>query len=122
MGKHLHEVLGWSGPMTHRQELAWAAWELLDLNTPGKVEHYLMLGALETVRVNVKNPNSVKLSDMRLTFGTAEENRTMDPEMLKKVAIGVFGAGLERRTRTRAEAVALGLLPPDDETEEDDDG
>lgn len=35
---HLHDLMGWSGPMTHRQFLAWQAWERLDIEEPQRAE------------------------------------------------------------------------------------
>lgn len=98
--------------MTHRQELAWAAWEEMDFNAPGKTEYYLMQCAAETVRVNAKSPGSVRLKDFVLRTDAGASRAS--PEQTKAALIGAFGAGVTHKTRTRAEAIALGLLPPDD--------
>ena len=39
---HLHELLGWPGPLTHRQFRAWQAWLELEQSRPSRADFYLM--------------------------------------------------------------------------------
>lgn len=39
---HLHDYLGWPGPVTMRQHEAWGEWRAAQWNRPGRLEHYLM--------------------------------------------------------------------------------
>lgn len=70
MGKHLHELFDWPGPMTHRQSRAWAAWWEIDQNRPSRADHYAMQTACQVTRAGAKVPKSIKLADFRLQFGT----------------------------------------------------
>jgi hypothetical protein len=63
-------LLGWEGPITHRQFAAWCAWEEMELDNPSRTDVYLMQVACEVRRAAVKNPGRVKLKDFLLKFGT----------------------------------------------------
>lgn len=65
---HFHDVIGWEGPMTWRQYKAWQSWLEMQWNQPSRTDHYMMLVAAEERRGNAKNPNAVKLSDMKIPF------------------------------------------------------
>jgi hypothetical protein len=39
---HLHECIGWDGPITHRQFLVWQAWLEKEWNNPNRADHYAM--------------------------------------------------------------------------------
>lgn len=90
------------------------AWVRADMNRPGKTEHYLMSVAATVVRVNVKPGTRVDTEEFRLKFVDATAPKNVDPETAKAFTVAAFGAGAEHRTRTRAEAIAMGLLPPDE--------
>lgn len=70
LSKHLHELLGWRGPMTHRQFRVWKAWLELDQERPSRSDHYAMQIACEVRRVPYafvgKDPNDVKLETFKL--------------------------------------------------------
>lgn len=58
--------MGWHGPMTDLQFLAWQEWLILDLNVVDKDTAYLMQIAAEVRRPNSKH--AVRVSDMQLKF------------------------------------------------------
>lgn len=58
--------MGWHGPMTDLQFLAWQEWLILDLNVVDKDTAYLMQIAAEVRRPNSKV--AVRVSDMQLKF------------------------------------------------------
>lgn len=62
----LHELLGWPGPMTHRQYQAWQTWLEHEWDFPTKDQQYLMSIACEVRRVLAKNPDSHKLEHLKL--------------------------------------------------------
>lgn len=70
--RSLHEVMGWPGPMTHRQFLVWTAWLKEQWNSPNRTDHYLMLLAqhlaLMPARVWGKSGGHLSLSDCALSF------------------------------------------------------
>lgn len=53
---------------TQAEHEGWVAWLDMQYDSPGLVEHYLMLVAAEVRRGYVKNPRRVRLSHMRLSF------------------------------------------------------
>lgn len=76
----LHEVLGWDGPMTHRQLLAWDAFFEADWNTPSKDNYYVMAVAAEVRRVLHNKPKEVELDHFKLKFGIPKPVRPMTTE------------------------------------------
>lgn len=88
---HLHDLMGWGGPMTHRQYLAWQAWLGMEWNRPSRSDHYLMQLALVTMRANMKHPGRVQMKHLQLEF--KEVTRTaskpegrLDPRKIEKAA------------------------------------
>jgi hypothetical protein len=60
--KTLNELMGWDGPMTHRQFAAWQWWLLEQWNQPDRHDHYLMSVAMGTdMSDGQKNLNDYKL-------------------------------------------------------------
>jgi hypothetical protein len=59
-------LLGWPGPLTHRQCRAWQDWLDADWNQPSRTDHYLMLIAQ---RVLQAQGAKVTLAQQRITFG-----------------------------------------------------
>lgn len=39
---HLHELMGWPGPMTQRQYGTWQAWLEMQWNKPSRADHYTL--------------------------------------------------------------------------------
>lgn len=73
MGKHLHEIMGWPGPMTNRQFEAWQAWLTIDLERPSKDNLYQMQTARQIILPHLaKDATPPPLSDYRLTFVAKE--------------------------------------------------
>lgn len=74
--KHLHELMGWDGPLTHRQYECWTQWlNIHAFNHPSRTDHYLMQIATEQRRSYVKNPRGVKLKDFQIKV-TQKDNET----------------------------------------------
>jgi hypothetical protein len=79
LGKGLNELMGWAGLITHRQFLAWQEWLAQDLDRPSRSDHYLMQAAAEARRCWVKEPNKVRIEDMRLEFkANAQPTKVQD--------------------------------------------
>lgn len=72
--------MGWPGPVTHRQFLAWQAWFTFSVNDPGRIEYYLMQIAMEVRRGHVKKPNSLKMDQFKLNFKAGEEESNPKPK------------------------------------------
>jgi hypothetical protein len=105
LGVPLHELLGWQGPMTHRQFAAWQEWLLLEANRPGRLEHYLMRVGLEIRRVIglfTKDPGPMTLDAFRVPFERAAppkpETAAQKGARSKATWRGIF-AGLSRKGR-----------------------
>jgi hypothetical protein len=80
LGKHLHEYMGWDGPVTHRQHLCWVEWrDFVSINQPSRDNYYQMQIACEQRRQYSKNPRSVKLEHFKLTFGKKTVVRGSNP-------------------------------------------
>ena len=60
--------MGWPGPMTRRQFLAWRAWLDSQWNRPSRTDNYVMQVAAEIRRGHVKRPRSVKHEHFELQF------------------------------------------------------
>lgn len=39
---HLHELMGWQGPMTERQYVTWIAWLNENYNHPSRADYYAL--------------------------------------------------------------------------------
>lgn len=72
----MHEVLGWPGPMTHRQFLVWSAWLDEQWNRPDRTDHYLMQVAAEVRRGNAgKKARQVKMQHFLLEFKQVQKEK-----------------------------------------------
>lgn len=71
---HLHECLGWPGPITHRQYEMWQLWLDQQWNKPSRTDHYLMQIAMEVRRPNVKGSKNLKMKDFVIKF-TSQDGR-----------------------------------------------
>jgi hypothetical protein len=96
LSKHLHELLGWPAPLTHRQFLAWRAWLRAELDRPDKITAYLQQIACEVRRGHVRHPGRVKLDDLKLTFEekTAAPAAAMTREQAAALSKARWGAWL----------------------------
>lgn len=104
--------------MTYRQELAWLHWREAEYNAPSRTDYYLASLTAEVRRGHAKTPTDVKDSDFILKFRVRGDAPDLDLQHFKDVAVGAFGGGAARKTRTRAEAIALGWRPADMTDEE----
>lgn len=86
LGKHLHEVLGWNGPLTHRQFVLWNLWLDEQLNIPTRDNYYQMQVACETRRMFSKNPQGIKIDHFKLKFKREKEQTvTTDQERIRQI-------------------------------------
>lgn len=65
----LNELLGYDGPMTHRQYLGWVVWLRAQLNVPSRADHYAMQTASAAA-------GGVELSKLKITFGDGDQGLT----------------------------------------------
>lgn len=84
--------MGWSGPVTHRQYLAWQAWDREEWNKPSRTDYYLMQLTLAIYRVNSKTPGSVRMKDCELKFTqTQKPSAVSAAKWSKSVWFGALG-------------------------------
>lgn len=106
--------MGWPGPLTHRQEVAWLYWREADYNHPARSDYYLAALAAWVKRSFVKDAAGVKDEDHLIKFRIRGDGvEAADQDQLKDILVGTFGGGAATKTRTRAEAIALGWRPAD---------
>ena len=95
LGMHLHDLLGWPGPMTHRQFVAWQRWLRDRWEVPSRSDYYLMQIAFEArniLRSLGGGGRSLSMEDFRLQFHTG--NRTQkhnSPAEMKALILGSLG-------------------------------
>jgi hypothetical protein len=81
--------MGWGGEMTHRQFIAWCAWDDKQWQHPTKTEYYLMQIAAEVHKVphmfSKSRPN-ITLDKFKIpfTFGTKKPKRQLSLEEAAK--------------------------------------
>lgn len=104
----LHEVMGWPGPMTHRQYRTTLWWLRQQMNIPSRSDHYAMQTALTIQRQWMSSPGSILLDDFKIKFGGPKQERELTEEELAERArkseatwLGIFGV-------TTAEVAHLG--------------
>ena len=96
----LHELLGWSGPLTHRQFRCWQAWLEAEWNAPSRTDHYLMLVAQRVLQAAAKNPGSVTLDGQRIEFrrrGAEAEPPELTLAQATAIAKAKWGAAMGKR-------------------------
>jgi len=86
----LNDLMGWSGPMTHRQHMAWLAWFKIKDDEPSLTDHYLMQVALEVHGLNFI------LSNQRPSF-SLQQFKLKKPEPPKKMTKDELDAHVERQ-------------------------
>ncbi len=118
---HLHDLMGWEGPMTHRQFTAWMRWLSVDSKRPKLTDYYLMQVACEVRRKFMRNPGSVKIKEMRLKFDQTKEESGLTREEAarrSKLAWGIRLAAAQRAydeghvARPKASTAKPTRLPP----------
>lgn len=74
-------MLGWRGPITHRQFLGWQEWRdsLQYWNSPDRHDHYLMQVAREVYYV-LASKRDGSLNDFRIVFKDPEPQVVMTKE------------------------------------------
>ena len=96
----LHELLGWPGPLTHRQFRTWQAWLQAEWNAPSRTDHYLMLIAQRVLQAAARNPGSVTLDGQRIEFRRrdgADEPPALTVEQATAIAKAKWGAAMGKR-------------------------
>lgn len=99
--------MGWRGPQTRRQFLAWTDWERAEWNEPDRHDWYAMriaqrveqLTEIVAKMFSKQRPNAVKVDDQRLEFKigaadgqleTPEERAKREMEENKRVWLGML--------------------------------
>lgn len=86
--------MGWEGPVTHRQFIAWMEYLNSEEGTrPTLLYYYLMQIACEVRRVLAKKPAEIKLEDFELKFSPVKLD-TRTPEQKAAEAKSVWKARL----------------------------
>ena len=73
MGKDLRELLGYAGPLTHRQYLAWQRWLDEQWNEPSRSDYYAMQVAAAVMLKGHEAPEDFRLSNLRIPFEDVRE-------------------------------------------------
>ncbi len=96
----MHELMGWKGPLTHRQYQAWCEWYM---DNPSRSDWYAAQTALEVRRVFGKG----KLEDMRLRpkDGGGKDYSPKEVEMMGRIRHG-------RRNPMAKMATRVEIPPP----------
>lgn len=96
-GKMLHELMGWPGPMTHRQHVAWLEWWTSQQDVPNRGDWYLMQLDRTVKCLLAKDPDKIKLEHSKLKFGVPMPEKPAGPmsaedlAMHKAMWIGLVG-------------------------------
>lgn len=65
--------MGWGGPLTHRQHLAWLEWDFEQWNRPSRTDHYLMQIGMEVAKAPARvwgtDPKELTVNHWKLEFG-----------------------------------------------------
>ena len=73
--RQVHELMGWTGPLTHRQYLGWQAWLEIEWDRPSRSDWYAMQVAAETRRGSYMqagiSADQVREINMKLVFKPA---------------------------------------------------
>jgi hypothetical protein len=76
----LHELMGWEGPMTHRQFLTWRAWQAEEWNKPSRADYYARQAAGESRRSVMKDPRqAIDLNGLKIPFSVGNKVPVVDP-------------------------------------------
>jgi hypothetical protein len=76
LGKSLNELLGWGGPLTHRQYRAWRIFLADQYDRPTQESYYLMQIAQQVHAIPARvwgKADKTPLTSFRLRFGEPEE-------------------------------------------------
>lgn len=77
LGQSLNELLGFDGPLTHRQYLGWNEWLREQWNRPDRADHYRMQIA--------SSMSGEKIGNLKIRFG---EPAQLTPEQIESVWLG----------------------------------
>jgi hypothetical protein len=104
----LHEVMGWPGPMTHRQALTWEAWLDEEMDRPSRADFYVMQLSCMVDQMFMDDPSLTNPNRYRMTFGNLDvkaaaaatervERQETEAEILERInrSKAVWGAALK---------------------------
>lgn len=96
MGVTINQLLGWEGPLTHRQMVTWTLFSEEMLNRPSLTDHYIMSLNATVARLFSKNPASIEGENFKLVFKRkeaklTEKERKEELEFRKASLIARFG-------------------------------
>lgn len=102
---HLHDLMGWRGPMTERQYRAWQAWLLMELDVPSRADWY----AMQVAQYSCSKARP--LSAFKIPFKTGPNMKPSDEEQAAQVAEA------KRRAKIRGGGNVIKLTPEQAEAE-----
>lgn len=96
MGVTINDLMGWEGPLTHRQMSTWVLFSQEILNRPSLTDQYIMSLTATVARILSKNPQNIKAEHFRLIFNgkeikLTEKERKEELEYRKAALIARFG-------------------------------
>ena len=77
LGMHLHDLMGWLGPMTHRQFVVWEEWLGEQWDKPNRTDHYIMKAGAMAGRVREIDLNKIKIQFKQSLSKPAKPPREM---------------------------------------------
>jgi hypothetical protein len=77
--KTLNELMGWGGPMTHRQFMAWQHWLLEQWNQPDRADHYAM-GVSAQIATTMGGAKNASPSDFKIKFDICSSSQEAERE------------------------------------------
>jgi hypothetical protein len=87
----LNELMGWSGPLTHRQYVAWSEFLADEMEVPSRSDYYAMSIVAEIRSLFNKN---VRLEHCRLRFRRKGERPKVSKETAAAWSKAAWGARL----------------------------
>jgi hypothetical protein len=108
--------MGWDGPVTHRQFLAWMSWMEEQWDMPTRTDYYLMQIDNSVKRVLSKRPSAIKLEHSKLVFREKKKEVPLTKEQAASISkakwVGMMTMPVQHNTVTKEEAESSGLLNP----------
>ncbi len=94
---HLHELMGWPGPMTHIQFVMWQDWLRHEMDVPSRSDHYLMQIASEVHKTKFK-PEDTNKFKMKFSHEPAPDPKNLPFPPLTKEQIVNIRAAMHKAT------------------------
>lgn len=93
--------------MTHRQFVEWGEWLRQQWNVPSRADHYVMQLNEDLLRVNSKQPRSVKDGCRKLKFKFEQAGGQLTEEQMKVQKQLFLARGLAKAGKTKATVVEV---------------